>query len=176
MHACFFTPGPPNLGLSLQKTQVPQSSVRRQAGQSMQRTPLFRSGCPPGEAVNGVSNSERRGVVFLEGTRGRCDWRTTDSGVLAGVAEGSSSSSFTGSPSSPLSCCSAAVCDSESAITRPLLPSSLAILLAPLPLASSFFTSLDNRSCSGSVQEYAGSTAPATRERRERKCVVRARA
>ena len=82
MHACFFTPGPPNFGLSLQKMQVPQSSVRRQAGQSIQRTPLLRGGCPLG--VDALSTW---GVVFFEGHRGLCDWRTDDDGVLEGSGE-----------------------------------------------------------------------------------------
>ena len=83
MQACFFTPGPPNFGLSLQKTQEPQSSVRRQAGQSMQRTPLLRGvwGCPPGDEVLSLSWASK-GVVLSEGTLALWDCRTA-MGVVA---------------------------------------------------------------------------------------------
>ena len=42
MQACFFIPGPPNFGLSRQKSHCPQSLGRRHAAHSMHRTPLLR--------------------------------------------------------------------------------------------------------------------------------------
>ena len=156
MHACFFTPGPPNLGLSLQKMQVPQSSVRRQAGQSMQRTPLLRGGCPP----LGVDALSARGVVFLEGHLGLCDWRTDSGGVLAGSgAETNRRWNFTSLSSFSASSCSPG--EPLAPTSRPIPPSSFAprsLRFVPLTLVPFFLSdisSLSKAPTAGSIKSIS---------------------